>query len=132
MKKILAVLTLSLLAPIAHAGSAGAGPGGNGSVMIGTLGSSITFDFAFDGVVLEANERGVSGSASGTLRPGTAGQLLLAPEQLGGVFDAVRNSEGAILSDDGEVASNAVLLADGRAGLILVNRGTGKITLISR
>lgn len=132
MKRILAVLALSLPALAAQAGSAGAGPGGNGAVTIGTLASSVTFDLASAGVPLRPNERELLGSASETLPPGVAGQLLLGADKIEDIFARVSGASDARISPDGQVATSTVTLADGRGAVVMVNRGTRKVTLIRR
>lgn len=128
----LSAASLSLFAAHAHAGSAGAGPGGNGAVAIGTVASSITFDRALAGVVLMENERRLLGSAADALAPGTFGQLLIDAERIEALFNQAAAANGSRVSEDGQVALVTVTLVGGRGASVMVNRGTRKVTLISR
>ncbi len=133
MKKIfaVAVMTAAVASPAVLAGSAGAGPGGNGATTMGTLASSITFDRASMGVTLDPSEQELHGGEIRVLDPGTAGSILLSLEQALQVFNTLLEIQGSRVSADGSVVASVITLPDGRGGTVMVNRGTGKVTVIS-
>lgn len=133
MKKIFAaaVMTAAFASPAVLAGSAGAGPAGNGATTIGTLTSSMTFDRASSGLALGPSEQELFGGEVGILNPGTVASIFLSLESALAIFNTLQAAEGSRVSSDGSVISSVVTLPDGRGGTILVNRSTGRLTVIT-
>lgn len=132
MKNLIKFLALVLFVPVVHAGSAGAGPGGNGAVTVGTVASSITLDLALGGTSLSAAELEVAGTLSSAIDPGRAGRITVEPTSMATVFELVQNATGSLTSTDGNVVSVSVELANNGSGVLIVNRATGQATLIRR
>ena len=47
------------------------------------------------------------------------------------IFNTLQAAPGSRVSSDGNVIASVITLPDGRGGTVLVNRSTGKLTVIS-